>query len=113
MSHRVQQVSALIHRLASKSISTEIEFPEGLLVTVSTVTVGPDLKHATIHVSILPPERTEDALALLDKNKSRIQQFVASELTMKFSPRIHFRADDSQVRVSRIDELIDGIHKDS
>jgi len=91
----------------------EIEFPEGLMVTVSDVVVGPDLKHARVMVSILPENRTDEALNILAAHRGRIQQDVAGELTMKFSPRISFRPDDSQERASKIDALIDSVRSDS
>lgn len=109
MSHRVEQVASLIQRYIGELIRRDLELPLGAIVSVSKVSVGPDLKFAKILVSILPEDKRDEVLRHLNKNKIFLQKELASRLTMKFSPKIGFALDTTQSHVSRIESLLDKI----
>lgn len=109
MSHRPAQVASLIERYASEFIRRHLEIPPGVIVSVSRVVIGPDLKFAKIYVSILPEDRREEILQHLMQNRLALQQALARRLTMKFAPKIGFALDTTASQAERIEGLLDKI----
>ena len=70
-------------------------------VTVSEVTTSPDLKIATAYVCPLGGQGGEDLIALLAKNKSEIRRSISKKLTLKYTPDLRFRIDET---FDRMDE---------
>ena len=70
-------------------------------VTVSEVTASPDLKIATAYVCPLGGQGGEDLIALLAKNKSEIRRSISKKLTLKYTPDLRFRIDET---FDRMDE---------
>jgi ribosome-binding factor A len=64
-------------------------------ITVGEVRTSPDLKVATAFVVPLGGKGQEDVLELLDRNRSELRRAVAKNLTLKFSPELKFRLDDT------------------
>lgn len=109
MSHRPAQVASLIQRYIGELIRRDLELPLGVIISVSQVSIGPDLKFAKILVSILPEDKRAEVLRYLNRNKIFLQKELARRLTMKFSPKIGFALDATASQVSRIDSLLDEI----
>jgi ribosome-binding factor A len=70
-------------------------------VTVSEVTASPDLKIATAYVCPLGGKGGENLIALLAKNKSEIRRSISKNLTLKYTPDLRFRIDET---FDRMDE---------
>jgi ribosome-binding factor A len=70
-------------------------------VTVSEVTASPDLKIATAYVCPLGGKGGEGLIALLAKNKSEIRRSISKKLTLKYTPDLRFRIDET---FDRMDE---------
>jgi ribosome-binding factor A len=84
-------------------------------VTVTGVEASPDLRHATVYVSVLGSERGREAtLAGLASSHGVLQRAVNRELRLKRTPQLVFEYDptvERGVRLSRlIDELAPGEH---
>ena len=109
MSHRLQQISALIQKDVANIIRRELELPLGVIVGVTKVVVGPDLKFAKILVSIMPATKAEPVLKFLNKNRLVVQQALVGNLTMKFSPKISFALDQTEMRAQHIESLLDKV----
>lgn len=107
MTRRTEQVSERIHRLVGDAFERELEFPEGVLPTIMRVDIEPDLKRATVHITVLPFDRSQEVLAYLIRNRKRIQQAVNKELTMKFSPELFFVTDSITETASTIEQIMD------
>jgi ribosome-binding factor A len=105
---RMRRVDEAVRAVLSGAITTDLKDPRIGFVTVTAVDTSPDLRHATVHVSVLGNER--DREATLDGLRSAhgyLQKRVADELTLKHTPTLDFRFDDSVQRGMRISELID------
>lgn len=109
MSHRLKQVSALIRKDVAAIIQRDLELPRGVIVGVTKVIVGPDLKFARIFVSIMPEIESAAVLKFLNDNRKIVQQVLVSNLTMKFSPKISFALDQTEMRAQQIESLLDSI----
>ena len=103
-SQRQLRVGELLRRALSEILMQGIVHDPDLnriSVTVSEVTASPDLKIATAYVCPLGGQGGEDLIALLAKNKSEIRRSISKKLTLKFTPDLRFRIDET---FDRMDE---------
>ena len=103
-SQRQLRVGELIRRALSEILMHGIIHDPDLnriSVTVSEVSASPDLKIATAYVCPLGGEGGEDLIALLAKNKSEIRRSISKKLTLKYTPDLRFRIDET---FDRMDE---------
>lgn len=107
MTRRSEQVAERIHRLVGDAFERELEFPDGVLPTISRVDIEPDLKRANVYITVLPFNRSEEVMTYLVRNRKRIQQRVVKELTMKFVPELYFISDSQTESADQIERLID------
>ena len=104
LSQRQLRVGELIRRALSEILMQGIIHDPDLnriSVTVSEVTASPDLKIATAYVCPLGGQGSEDLIALLAKNKSEIRRSISKKLTLKYTPDLRFRIDET---FDRMDE---------
>ncbi len=106
MSHRTLQVGEVLLREISQIIAREVEPPADCLITIMKVEVTPDLQNATVFVSVLPENKTGTALKKLQQHTGEIQRLLNKKLTMKFSPRIQWEVDLTNVKYAQIDEAL-------
>jgi ribosome-binding factor A len=76
------------------------------VVTVSRVTMSPDLKLATVFVMPLGGKDEPEVLRALDRHKKFLRGEIAHAVNLKFAPEVRFRIDDSFDNVARIDALL-------
>ena len=103
-SQRQLRVGELIRRALSDILMQgTIHDPDlnRISVTVSEVTASPDLKIATAYVCPLGGQGGEGLIALLVKNKSEIRRSISKKLTLKYTPDLRFRIDET---FDRMDE---------
>ena len=103
-SQRQLRVGELIRRALSDILMQgTVHDPDlnRISVTVSEVTTSPDLKIATVYVCPLGGKGGEDLIALLAKNKSEIRRSISKKLTLKYTPDLRFRIDET---FDRMDE---------
>ena len=107
-SQRQLRVGELIRRALSEILMQGIIHDPDLnriSVTVSEVTASPDLKIATAYVCPLGGEGGEDLIALLAKNKSEIRRSISKKLTLKYTPDLRFRIDETFYRIEETRRL--------
>lgn len=100
--HRLQRVNELIKRELGEVILREFTFA-AKLVTVQSVDVTPDLKHAHVFISVIgTPEEARDVIHKLHDKRVLVKHEMARRVVLKYTPQIHFKLDDSVVRGTRI-----------
>ena len=107
-SQRQLRVGELIRRALSDILMQgTIHDPDlnRISVTVSEVTASPDLKIATAYVCPLGGQGGEDLIALLAKNKSEIRRSISKKLTLKYTPDLRFRVDETFHRMDETRRL--------
>jgi ribosome-binding factor A len=108
-SQRMLRVAELIrHAMAQLLSRGEINDPEliGLVVTVPSVKMSPDLKLATVYVMPLGGKAQETIVGILDRHKKFLRGEVAHRINLKFAPEIRFRVDESFANAAKIDALL-------
>lgn len=103
MTLRQDKVNSVLQETISSYVS-ENTLPA--LTTIMYVDVSPDLKSATVYVSIFPEDKEVDVLNLLNKKISDLKRYVNSKLKMKFLPTFKFEIDRGEKQRRRIDELL-------
>lgn len=78
----------------------------GSSVTISEVKPSPDMRNATVYVTSLGGVNEEAVIAGLNRTAGVIQGEMGRHLTMKFTPRLVFKKDESFAYGSHIDDLI-------
>ncbi|QIF03057.1 30S ribosome-binding factor RbfA [Roseimicrobium sp. ORNL1] len=109
MNHRLKRVTELIKRELGPILDRNLTF-KGCFVTIHDVEITTDLKHATIHVSILGDSMShEDIIKKLHGSRSIISRELYKRVTLKNSPQLHFKATDSIERGVRVLNLIENL----
>ena len=116
-SQRQLRVGELIRRTLSEVLARgDIHDPDlnRVSVTVAEVSASPDLKVATAYVCPLGGQGGENLIALLAKNKSEIRRAISKELTLKFTPDLRFRLDETFDRMDETRRLFsqDAVRQD-
>ena len=111
-SHRLLRVRELLKREIGEAIRREIPVQQAGLVTVNDVEVAGDLKNAKVYISLLgTTEQKKTALDMLNKNRTRVQAFVAKTVVLKYTPRLQFLVDESVDRGNRVLRIIEDLEK--
>ena len=108
----MRRVNESVRQVLAEAIP-DLKDPRIGLVTVTGVDTAPDLRHATVFVSVLGSARKRKAgLQGLEAAHGLLQGRLARELRLKRTPQLTFEYDPSVergVRMSRlIDELVTG-----
>jgi len=108
MSRRSERTSKLIQREISALLEREVNDPRlSKFVSVTEVTLSPDLKHAKVYVSTLGSEvNKEDLLAGFSKASGFLRRELAAHLRLRQMPELSFHYDDSIERGARLLELM-------
>jgi len=111
---RLLRVRELLKREIGEAIRREIPVEQAGLVTVNDVDVTGDLRVATVFIGILgSSEQQRTGLALLQKNRARIQGLVAKAVILKYTPQLRFMVDDSVTRGNRVLDIIAELERTS
>ena len=109
MSERLRRVDEAVKEVLSEGIG-ELKDPRIGLVTVTGVTVTPDLREATVYVSVLGGERKRrETLAGLASAHGVLQARINRELNLRRTPTLTFSYDESVEQGVRMTQLIDEI----
>ncbi|MDQ6808562.1 MAG: 30S ribosome-binding factor RbfA [Verrucomicrobiota bacterium] len=107
MKRRLLRVNELLKRELSTIITRELTFDDAL-VTLNTVDVTPDLKHAHAFVSILG-KGAGTAMTQLEENRVVLQAQLAKAVVLKYTPHLVFHRDDSTERGARVIQILQQI----
>ncbi|PIT92241.1 MAG: ribosome-binding factor A [Candidatus Harrisonbacteria bacterium CG10_big_fil_rev_8_21_14_0_10_42_17] len=102
---RSQRVAELIRKELGYFILREIEV-SGALVTITEVQVSKKLDNAAVLVSVLPSEKADEALSVLQKNAGELQHMLLKKLNIKPLPRIVFELDSGLEHAARVEKLL-------
>jgi ribosome-binding factor A len=114
MSLRLQRVQALLKREIGEVIRRELPMNEAGLFNVNDVIVTSDIRSAVVYVGILGTAQQKQAgLALLQKNRRRIQSLVGKAVVLKYTPQLKFVVDDAIERGNRVLQILDELDNPS
>lgn len=103
---RTVRVAEVLRKELAACMSQSLDL-EGLLITISSVELPPDMRQAYIYVSTLHPDLEEArALEVLNRNRKAWQSFIGRRLGLKFTPQLIFRFDHAVERGDRVMEIL-------
>ncbi len=76
-------------------------------ITVTEVSVSPDLKSATAFVTPLGGVDLPGAVAALNRAAGFLRGQLARELTLRYTPRLNFAADRSFEHATRVQDILE------
>ncbi|MFC1809738.1 30S ribosome-binding factor RbfA [Candidatus Omnitrophota bacterium] len=104
---RNQKVALEVKTAIADAIVHKIRDPRVGFVTVTDVDLSPDLKHATIYISVMGDEKKKKgSLIALNYAKGFFQKIVASKLHLRFTPKVKFIIDASIEEGMKIDAIL-------
>ena len=108
----MRRVNESVRAVVAEGVG-ELKDPRIGMVTVTGVVVTPDLKEATVYVSVLGSEKKRRAtLAGLESAHGVLQTRINRELNLRRTPTLRFSYDDSVERGVLMSKLIEEIAAD-
>jgi ribosome-binding factor A len=94
--------------LSDVLIRAPVEDPDlsGVTVTVSQVTLSPDLRQATAFVMPLGGSDQSQVVAALERHRKFVRGELAKRVTLKYMPTMTFKLDETFDEVERIERLL-------
>jgi ribosome-binding factor A len=109
MSARMRRVNESLRQVLSEAL-LELKDPQIGFVTVTGVETSPDLRQATVFVSVLGSERKRSAsMTVLDRAHGVLQSRISRELRLKRTPTLTFAYDHTVEHGVRMSKLIDDL----
>lgn len=107
-STRLQKIARLVQKELSEIFRLETAKMGGVLVSVSSVRVSPDLSIARVHLSIFPSERSQEILKNINANEKTLRYELAQRVRyqLRKCPELTFFIDDSLDYIEHIDSLL-------
>ena len=103
---RTIRVAEVLRKELSSLMTQSLDL-EGMLITISSIELPPDMKQAYVYVSTLNPEvELGSALAILNRNRREWQSSIGRRLGLKFTPQLIFRFDEAIERGDRVMEIL-------
>jgi ribosome-binding factor A len=108
----MRRVNESVRQVLAEAL-LELKDPRIGLVTVTGVDTAPDLRHATVFVSVLGSARKRrNTLTGLEAAHGLLQSRLARQLRLKRTPQLTFEYDPSVERGVRMSRLIDELASD-
>ena len=108
MSRRLQRLNVLLRKEISELILRELRDPRlARIVTLTRVSTSPDLKAATVYVSVMgETEEKATTMDALNHAAPFIRRHLTSRLTIRRTPDIHFALDESMEEAAHVLDLM-------
>lgn len=104
MTERTEKVSNFIKELSATFLGREDN--KTSLITVTGCTTSPDLKRATVLITVLPESKEHDALEFAKRKRGELRDFLKKNMETKVIPFIDIVIDKGEKNRQKIDELL-------
>ncbi|MFM8952614.1 MAG: 30S ribosome-binding factor RbfA [Planctomycetaceae bacterium] len=93
-SRRLLKAAAAVREVVSMAILAQVRDPRVRGVTVTRVEMAPDMRNATVHVSVMgTPAQQQLALRGLANSAGFLQSQIADKIETRYTPRLRFELD--------------------
>jgi len=104
---RLLKAAEAVREVVSMAILTQVRDPRVQNVTVTRVEMDPDMRAATVHVSVMgSPAKEELALRGLANSAGFLQAQVAERIETRYIPRLKFKLDTGVKRSIEIARVL-------
>ncbi|HBT86448.1 MAG: 30S ribosome-binding factor RbfA [Fermentimonas sp.] len=107
-SNRQQKINRLIQKELSELFLLETKKMPGILISVTSVRVTPDLSIAHANLSVFPSEKGEEIVKNINENVKSVRYDLGKRLKnqLRIIPELNFHIDDSLDYIENIDRLL-------
>ena len=105
---RALRVNQVLRQVVAEELERLADADEVPMVTVTSVEVAADMRTAVVYLASLDDETA----LVLEEQRGHLQQLIGTQMTMKRTPRLSFRADPAIAAGSRVEELLRGLERD-
>lgn len=107
MSRRIDRVEEACREELSEILQREVKDPRVGFVTITKVSVTPDLRHAKVYVSIMgTEEEVEKSLVGLESARGYLRSHLGKHLRLKFLPELEFVRERFAEEAQRLNEIM-------
>jgi ribosome-binding factor A len=104
---RTARINAQIQRELAELIRDELRDPRVKGVTLTSVEVSPDMRHARIHVSVLALDgKPTEAAKALNGAAGKLRHILKARLKLRHIPELHFHGDVTAASAEHVNKLI-------
>lgn len=101
---RSEKVANLIKELTAQFLVRENNNTS--LITVIHATCSPDLKRATIFITVLPDKKENEALEFAKRKRGELREYLKKNMRTKVIPFLDIEIDKGEKNRQKIDELL-------
>jgi ribosome-binding factor A len=111
MTRRTERLGEEIREEVAQMIASELKDPRIGFVTVTRVSLGPDLRLARVFVGVLGTDKQRAAsLAGLKQASGFMRRALGQRLRLRHTPELLFQYDEGLEASDRVARLLDEIH---
>ena len=100
---RSLRVNQVLREVLAEELERLADADERLrLLTITSVEIAPDLRHATVYLSTLG----EEAAEALEERRLQLQGLVGRQMRIKRTPRLSFVADPAVASGEAVEEVL-------
>ena len=103
-SGRQEKLANLIKELSASFLGRENNRTS--LITVTSCNVSPDIKRATVFITVLPENKENSALGFVKRQRGELREFLKKNMSTKVIPFIDIEIDKGEKNRQKIDELL-------
>ena len=100
------------HATANLPSQRQLRVGETVSITISEISISPDLSNARVYTIPLGGENSDIVLPALNRLAPVIQREVAARVHLRRVPRLKFLLDDSFDNAARLNVVFNSIRKD-
>ena len=110
---RQNKIARLLQRELSQILAREIDGLQGAMITLSHMTVTPDISIARAYITVLPEDRLKSILVFLNEESHAVRRLLAQRLrnNMRTVPEVEFYEDDTLRVANRLEALFKELHE--
>src|SRR3989338_9073072 len=101
MANRIEKVNSLLQHEIGKILVRDFSF-QGVLVTLTHVETSANLIETKAYISVLPEEKTDAIVTVLNKGVYDVQQKINKMVNMRPVPKIKFVRDKEILEAAKI-----------
>ncbi|HVO44336.1 MAG TPA: 30S ribosome-binding factor RbfA [Aggregatilineales bacterium] len=110
MSIKQERLSERIREILSELLLTEVTDPALQGLTVTEVTLDPELEYAEVYVNALGDEgRQKDVMAGLRRANGFLRREVGRRVRVRRTPYLRFHWDETLTRAEHIEHVLDSL----
>ncbi len=103
--YRKDRVSELIRKNLAEILLRNIEV-DGALITLTEVDVNKDLDRAISKISVIPSEKSDRVLEVLEKSRGYLQGILNDKINIRPMPKIVFKIDVGPEKAAGVEKKL-------